>query len=128
MNQDSNDKNLILKKRLSTCRSSSGRLSQIPDDLIVEIVKTWELWPGTAKAFYQSLGIKKEQFASIMKKCKRLIKDGKDKLGPFVPMATKAPPAAPQGTKVPIIVQWDKRKTIRFYQVGHLVEFLKKCA
>lgn len=128
MENSTDQTNLILKKRLNTCRTSTGRLSQIPDDLIIDIVKSWERWPGTGKSFYTAIGIKKEQMASIIKKGKRLFKEGKDQLGSFTPIETQAPPQGPTSQKVPIIVQWDKKKSIRFYQVSHLVDFLKSCA
>jgi hypothetical protein len=128
MSEEKNDQNLFLKKRLNVCRTSTGRLYQIPDDLVIDIVKAWERWPGTAKSFYQSLGIKKEQLGCIMKKGKRLFKEGKEKLGPFVPVDIKNPAAINTNQKDPIILSLDKKKTIRFYQVGQLVEFLKKCA
>jgi hypothetical protein len=126
---DSSQHNLILKKRLNTCRSSTGRLSNIPDDLVVDIVKAWERWPGTAKSFYSSLGIKKQQMANIIKIGKRLFREGKEMLGSFNPVPTQSSSVTTSNTnKVPIIVSWDKKKNIRFYQVNHLVEFLKKCA
>jgi hypothetical protein len=124
MSNESNQENLILKKRLNTCRSSNGRLSGIPNELIVDIVKSWERWSGSAKSFYQSLGIKKQQLAIIIKKGKRLFKDGKDQLGAFTPI--EVPIETVSDNKTPIILRWDKKKSIRFYQVAHLVDFLKK--
>lgn len=125
MSEEQSDQSLVLKKRLSICRNSNGRLSQIPDDLIVDILKTWERWPSTAKSFYQGVGIKKEQFACIMKKGKRLFKEGKEKLGPFVPIDIQNSSSTPTEQNAPIILQLENNKTISFYNVGHLVEFLK---
>ena len=122
---DQNPEHLILKKRLNTFRTSKGSLVGVPDDLIIDLIKAWERWPGTAKSFYQGIGIKKEQLGFIIKKGKRLYKDQKDKLGPFTPIEIKQPT---NDNKVPIILNWDKNKSIRFYQVDHLVEFLKKAA
>lgn len=126
-----NQKNLILKKRLNTFKNAKGALYGLPDDLVIDLVHAWERWPGTAKSFYQSIGIKKQQMGFIIKKGKRLFKEGKEKLGSFtpVPVQNTGTPSTP-GTsgKVPIIVNWDKKKSIRFYQVNHLIEFLKKCA
>lgn len=123
--KDENSENLILKKRLNTFRSPKGSVVGVPDDLIVDIVRAWERWTGTAKSFYQSIGLKKQQLASLIKKGKRLFKDGKEKLGPFTPLEIKAPTDC---NKIPIILNWDKKKTIRFYEVGHLIEFLKKAS
>ena len=127
MNDNQQNENLILKKRLNTYRTSKGSLTNIPDDLVIDIVRTWERWPGTAKALYSSLGLQKQQLSNIIRKGKKLFKEGKDKLGPFIPVEVKAPISA-NSDKVPIILNWDKKKSIRFYQVDHLVEFLKKAA
>jgi len=122
---DSNQENTILKKRLNTFKNAKGALYGLPDDLIIDLVRAWERWPGTAKSFYQGIGIKKQQMGFIIKKGKRLFKEGKEQLGQFTPVEVK-PPTCDQ--KAPIILNWDKTKTIQFYQVGHLVEFLKKAA
>lgn len=125
---DSNQENTILKKRLNTFKNAKGALYGLSDELVIDLVRAWERWPGTAKSFYQSIGIKKQQMGFIIKKGKRLFKEGKEKLGPFVPVEVKKSSDSSSVQKVPIIVNWDKKRTIRFYQVGHLIEFLKKCA
>ena len=125
MNDNQENENLILKKRLNTCRTNKGSLVNIPDDLVIDIVRAWERWPGTAKSLYTSLGLQKQQLSNIIRKGKKLFKDGKQKLGPFVPVEVKS---TSNNQKAPIILMWDKKKSIRFYQVDHLVEFLKKSA
>lgn len=122
--EESNNPCLILKKRLNTCRSSSGRLTNPPDDLVVDIVRQWEQWQGTGKSFYQALGLKKGQLGPIMKKGKKLFREGKQKLGPFVPVGNTSAPSRPS-EKIPIILRYNKRD-IRFYKIDHLLEFLKK--
>lgn len=122
---DSNQENTILKKRLNTFKNAKGALYGLSDDLIIDLVRAWERWPGTAKSFYQSIGIKKQQMGFIIKKAKRLVKDGKEKLGPFTPVEVKTSSIE---QRVPIILNWDKKKIIKFYQVCQLVDFLKKAA
>ena len=117
---DQNSVNLVLRKRLNTCRNANGNLLGIPDELIMDIIKTWEQWPGTGKSFYSSIGIKKEQMANIIKKGKRLFKEGY-KPGTFTSVQVKVP----SQTKAPIVLNLDKNKTLRFYQVDQLMEFLK---
>ena len=126
MNDETNE-NLILKKRLKTCRSAKGTLSRIPNDLVIDVVRAWERWPGTAKSFYQSLGIKKQQLGTIIKKGKKLFLESGEQLGPFTPVEVQ--PASPEkDKKIPIILNWDKKNIIKFYQVSHLVEFLKQAS
>lgn len=121
----SDQENTILKKRLNTFKNAKGALYGLPDDLIIDLVRAWERWPGSAKSFYQSIGIKKQQMGFIIKKGKRLFKEGTEKLGPFTPVEVKS---SPDCQKAPMILNWDKKKSISFYQVDHLVEFLKKAA
>lgn len=129
MDKNNNDQHLILKKRLNTFKTPKGSITGVPDDLIIDIIKAWERWTGTSRSLCQSLGVKDKQLANIIKKGKRLLKDGKRKLGPFVPVEIKSSDSPHEGdNKTPIILRWDKKKTIRFYQVDHLVEFLKKAA
>ncbi len=125
MTEQNHDHLIVLKKRLSTCRSPKGSLVSIPDDLIIEIVRSWEKWTGSSKALYAALGIKKEQLACIINKGKRLSKEHKDKLGPFTPVEVKSQPC---DENTPMVLSLDKKKSIRFYQVNDLIEFLKKSA
>ena len=122
---ENNHENLILKKRLSTHRSAKGSLTKVSDELIIDILKSWERWTGSSKEFYSSLGLKREQLASLIKKGKRLFREGKDTLGPFTPVEVKVPTG---NQNVPIILNWYKKKSIRFYEVDHLIEFLKKAS
>ncbi len=122
---DSNQENTILKKRLNTFKNAKGALYGLPDELIIDLVRAWERWPGSAKSFYQGIGIKKQQMGFIIKKGKRLFKEGTEKLGPFIPVEVKTDKDC---HKAPMILNLDKKNFISFYQVDHLVEFLKKAA
>lgn len=128
MTENQDNENLILKKRLNTCRTSKGTLTSVPDDLVVDIIRAWEKWPGTAKSLYTSLGLQKQQLSNIIRKGKKLLKSSKQTLGPFTPIEIKTSTIKNSDNKIPIVLSWDKKKSIRFYQVDHLVEFLKKAA
>jgi hypothetical protein len=125
MNEHQEQPNLILKKRLNTFKNGKGAIRGVPNALIMDILKAWEQWTGSAKLFYQSLGLKKHQLSAMIKKGKSLLKNGSDKIGPFIPVKVNSPENTPQA---PIILMWDKKRSIRFYQVKHLVEFLKEAA
>lgn len=115
----------VLKKRLSTFKSRTGKLSSVADDLIVDVLRAWESWTGTSKELYQELGVSKMQLAIIIKKGKKLVKEGMVSEGEFREVKVHTP--APAG-QYPIVVKWEKGKVIRFSQVDHLVDFLKKVA
>ncbi len=125
MTNNNEQEHLILKKRLNTFKNPKGSLLGVPDDLVIDIIRAWERWTGTSKSFYQSIGVKKEQLSFLIKKGKKLFKNDKEKLGPFTPVAIKS---SHNFQKTPIVLNWDKKRSIRFYQVDHLVEFLKKVA
>jgi len=122
---DSNQENTILKKRVNTFKNAKGALYGLPDDLVIDLVRAWERWPGSPKSFYQGIGIKKQQMGFIIKKGKRLFKEGGENLGPFIPVEVKP---IENCENAPMVLNWDKKNSISFYQVDHLLEFLKKAA
>lgn len=122
---EQNPENMILKKRLNNCRTAKGNLSKVPNELVIDVMRAWERWAGTSKSFYQSIGLKKQQLAIIIKRGKRIFKESADKLGPFTPVEVKP---SYNNDRNPIVLRLDQKKSIHFYQVDHLVEFLKKAA
>ena len=120
--------NVVLKKRLSSFRTEKGSLTKISDDLLVDILRAWESWAGSAKDFYQGLGVSKDQLAPMIKKGKKLSKTGNYGSGEFKELKLDNLMGASSAMVGPIEVSWEKGKVIRFSQVEHLVDFLKKVA
>ena len=118
--------NVILKKRLSSFKTDKGMYTKISDDLLVDILRAWEAWTGNSKEFYQSLGMSKQQLANVIKKGKKLSKKGNYGSGEFKELKLDSLVGA--SSVLPIEVNWDKGKVIRFSQVDALVDFLKKVA
>ncbi len=121
--------NMVLKKRLSTFRTAKGNLSKISDDVIMEVFRAWEQWSGTAKEFYQGIGLKKHQLANIVKKGKRLVKSGIVSENEFSEIKVEAAvnnEVITCGDK--IVLKWEKGNVIHFTQVDQLIDFLKKVA
>ena len=122
--------NAILKKRLSTFRTDSGKLKNVSDDLLIDILRAWEQWPGSAKDFYSSLGSTHRQMAKLMGRAKKLHREGRFPESEFKEIRVESGgvsgvPAEPcQG----IELSWESGKLIRFVRVDELVDFLKKVA
>lgn len=123
--------NAILKKRLSSFRSDKGTLSNVSDELLVDILLGWESWTGTAKDFYVSLGISKMQLGGLMGKAKKLRREGfptdgfkEIKIEEFPSNLSSLTSGPCQGVEI----LWDGGKLIRFPQVEQLIDFLKKVA
>jgi hypothetical protein len=122
--------NAVLKKRLSTFKAGkSGVLRQVADEVVLDVLRAWENWPGTSADLYRDLGLSKMQMSIMIKKGKSLIKKG------MVPATEdfKEVKIADQnyGPSTPcsgIEVSWDNGKLIRFQQVELLIDFLKKAA
>lgn len=121
--------NTILKKRLGTFKSSKGSLAGISDDVIIDVLKSWESWEGSTKKFSSEIGISSAQLGVIIKKGKKLIKNGVVSDSEFKQIAVQSPSESGEmECKGGIVLKWEKGKVIRFPQVDQLVEFLKKVA
>ena len=46
----------ILKRKLSSFKGEGGRVTKVSDELLLEILSSWEKWTGSAKDFYRSIG------------------------------------------------------------------------
>ena len=120
--------NAILKKRLNTFKSAKGIIRKVSDEVVIDILRAWENWPGRTVDLYRELGLSKMQMAIMIKKAKRLIKSGVVVESEFREVKLDSLMGASSTMAGPIEVSWDKGKVIRFSQVDHLVDFLKKVA
>ena len=119
----------ILNKKVSSYRDTAGRVRKVSDELLLEILEAWEQWTGPAKGFYTALGVSSKGIASIIRKAKKLKREGFP-TGDFREIKIDSAESA-SGTSGPctgIELIWNQGKLIRFPQVDQLVEFLKKAA
>jgi len=121
--------NTILKKRLSTYRNERGALRNVSDELLIEILRAWESWPGDSKDFYTSIGVSWKQMAKLMGKAKKLHREGRFPESEFKEVKIVGGNSElPSGPCQGIELMWEAGKLIRFSQVEQLVDFLKKVA
>jgi len=118
--------NTVLKKKLSTFKSAKGSLKGVSNDVLFELLKAWENWPGTTKEFYISIGMTKQQAARILGKAKQLSREGGFPAEEF--REIQLAPTVAAGPCIGIELSWDQGKVIRFPAVEQLVDFLKKSA
>lgn len=121
--------NAILKKRLSTFKSSKGSLTRVSDEVLFDVIKAWEQWNGKSTELGRELGIDKYQLVFLIKKAKQLMREGAFPVEGFKEIKVEAAglPAAPS-FPCGIEILWDGGKLIRFSEVSQLVDFLKKVA
>ena len=117
----------ILKKKVSTYRSEGGRLKNVSDELLMEILQAWESWTGPASGFYTALGVTHRKMASLMGKAKKLKREGHFPIEEFKEIQLEGGQNL-SGPCQAIEVAWDNGRVIRFSEVSQLVDFLKKVA
>ena len=115
----------ILKKRLSSYRTPKGRLTRVPDELLVDILLAWEQWTGPASGFYSSLGADHRKMAGLIGRAKKLKREGFFPEETFKEIKVNEFSSLSQHPCQGIEIVWDNGKVIRFPQVGSLIEFLK---
>jgi hypothetical protein len=123
--------NVILRKRLNTFKSEKGVLTNVSNEVTMEVLRAWENWPGPSAVLYRDLGLSKMQMTAMIKKGKRLVKSGVLVEGDFREVALAATGSVGSeagGAPCAIEIAWEQGKVIRFAAVDQLVDFLKKVA
>ena len=117
----------ILKKKLSSFKGEGGRIRNVSDDLLLEVLAAWENWTGTSKHFYTGIGSSKTGISSMIGKAKRLKRNGVGISFQEIQIEGMTDTSSPSPINCDIEVQ-DKNKIIRFRKVDLLIEYLKKAA
>ena len=124
--------NAVLKKKLSTFRTPKGSLTRIPDDILIEVLQTWEQWSGTSTDMAKELGVTMRQLVILVEKAKKVIRDGGYPMSDFKEVKVESSPSnlvsLRGGPCMGVEIMWDNGKLIRFQQVEQLIDFLKKVA
>ncbi len=122
----------ILKKRISSYRTPKGRITNLPDDLLCEILIAWEQWTGPAGGFYSTLGADFRKMASLIGRAKKLKREGRFPEESFKEIKLQESPSTltslTSGPCQGVEILWDNGKLIRFQHVDNLIDFLKKVA
>ena len=118
----------VLKKRLNTFKSGTGRIKRVSDDVVIELLRAWENWPGSAADLYREVGLSKMQMVTLIQKAKRLISSGTVTESEFHQIKTEADPLPSPVSSAGIELLLAPDKVIRFSQVEQLIDFLKKVA
>jgi hypothetical protein len=120
--------NSVLRKRLNTFKSSNGKLSNVSDEVIIDVLRSWENWPGSSADLYRELGLSKMQLVILLKKGKKLVKSGVVTESEFREVRVDGGSFSSSSSCHGIELCWDSGKVIRFSEVSQLVDFLKAVA
>lgn len=121
--------NAILKKRLNTFKAGkTGQLRDVSNEVVIDVLRAWENWPGTAADLYRDLGLSKMQLVTMIQKAKKLVKSGAVTESEFKEIGAVGAAVAGGQPCQGIELGLGDGKVIRFPSVDPLLEFLKKAA
>ena len=121
----------VLRKKISSYRTPSGRITKLPDELLAEILNAWELWSGAPSGFYKELGADHRKMGSLMGRAKKLKREGAFDGLDFTEVIIENEQISNSVTppsECGIELVWDNNKIIRFGTPDLLMDFLKKVA
>lgn len=122
----------ILKRKVSTYRTEGGKVRNVSEELLMEILSEWEQWTGPASGFYKAIGVSPKGISSIIGRAKKLKREGHFPTEDFKEIKVQESPSnltsLQSGPCTGVELLWDNGKLIRFQQVEQLVDFLKKVA
>jgi hypothetical protein len=123
----------VLKKKISSYRTPTGRITKLPDELLAEILNAWEQWTGAPSGFYKELGADHRKMGSLMGRAKKLKREGAFEGLSFTEVVIEEDKTPEQHQELPhsgcgIELVWDNNKIIRFGTPDLLMDFLKKAA
>lgn len=116
----------IIKKRLNTFKGSKGRLRDVSSDVVMEVLRGWEGWTGKTSDYYREIGLSKMQMVTMIQKGKKLVKSGAVMESEFKEISLPVPGVDGGSMGAAMELKLEGNRAIRFSQVDHLVEFLKK--
>lgn len=121
-----------LARKISSYRTPAGRVTNVPEELLGEILHAWEKWRGTNSAFYIALGVSQKKMAKLMGKAKQLKREGAFDGVDFTEVTVEegdeiscSPSSAPGACNIELVY---KDNIIRFGSSDLLIDFLKKAA
>ena len=121
-----------LARKISSYRTPAGRVTNVPEELLAEILHAREQWRGTNNAFYGALGVSQKKMAKLMGKAKQLKREGAFDGLSFTEVTLVEPgddsmSACPPSSNCNIELVY-KNNVIRFGSSDLLLDFLKKAA
>lgn len=120
----------VLKKKISSYKTPTGKVTKIPDELVMEILHCWEQWSGPAGSFYSEIGVSGNKMASVIGRAKKLKREGHFPDSDFkeIKIDSESGRILETGPCSGVEIIWNNGKLIRFSQVDLLIDFLKKAA
>ena len=126
----------LLKKKLSVYRDQDGCFKNLSNEILYELLISWESWDGSPKNFYSALGTNHKQMASAMGRAKRYKREGRFGDGDFKEITVEDQDKSTGGNAGDVgksscnMIEfvWPDGRKVRFPKLDGLLEFMKKSA
>ena len=120
----------VLGKKISSYRTPKGRITNLPNELLAEILHAWEQWSGAPSSFYKLLGVDFRKMGSMMGKAKQLKREGAFDGLQFteITLDQESGQVMELSPCSGVELVWEGGRIIRFSRVEMLLDFLKKVA
>lgn len=118
----------ILRKKLDGYKTPGGHYKNIKGELLVELLRMWEVNTGPSTEIARQLGMKRQQLARLIREARR-IASMTDAVDPaFQELQIQKPAEESVSQSARIEVSWGTNQVIRFPTVETLIDFLKKAS
>ncbi len=127
----------ILKKKLSVFRDQDGSIKNVSDELLYELLISWETREGNPNDFYSALGSSYKQMAGVIGRAKRYKREGRFGSSEFKelaiegqnPESVNSSHPTPQSLPCNVIeFVWPDGRIARFSDLDRFLEFMKRTA
>src|SRR5947207_887932 len=104
----------VLKKKISTFRGDGGKVKNVSDEVLLEILSAWEHWTGPSKGFAGAIGINRNSLPKLIGKAKKLRREGHFPIEEFKEIKIEQRPAESALGLCMIEISWEGGRMIRF--------------
>src|SRR5687767_10087807 len=101
----------VLKKKLASFRSKEGKLKNVPEELLIAVLRSWEAYTKPMTEFGKEVGLRHTQLGPLIQRARQCAKNSVQGAEDFTEIKVVESPPGVEGA---IELSWDGGKVIRF--------------
>jgi hypothetical protein len=117
----------VMKKKLEAYRTPKGQIRNVKSELLLELLRMWEVHAGPSALLARTLGMKGKQLARLITEARKLA-TSTDAIDPSFHQLPSQGEGETPAVGSGIELSWGSDQVIRFPSVDVLVDFLKKAS
>lgn len=118
----------VMKKKLDAYRKSNGQFKRVNADLLIGLLRMWELHTGPSNVFARKLGMRGKQLGSLIREARKLATTTEVADPAFHAMQVQGPSEVLVPTSAIELTWGADNRVIRFPTVDTLMDFLRKAS